>query len=143
MGVLQMCSVPLTLHARFGYEHWPAMLVGRRRWLDRASGLRRRRPGGCDKGSLGPTHLISLLAAVQDEAQFAPGGLVVVWVESQAIGSKVQHYKVIDAALGVTERGSWKVTDAVAEQPWLPNGPIPLQVTWTRPATDPRFGAVA
>ncbi len=54
----------LTLHARFGYEHWPAMLVRRRRWLDRASGLRRRRPGGCDMGSLGPTHLISLLLAV-------------------------------------------------------------------------------
>jgi hypothetical protein len=36
----------------------------RRRWLDRASGLRRRRPGGCDMGSLGLTHLISLLLAV-------------------------------------------------------------------------------
>jgi hypothetical protein len=91
----------------------------------------------------GHLHNEDMIAAVQDEAQFAPGELVVVWVESQAIGSKVQHYKVIDAALGVTERGTWKVTDAVAEQPWLPNGPIPLQVTWTRPATDPRFGAVA
>ncbi len=80
---------------------------------------------------------------MQDEARFAPGELVVVWVESQAIGSRVQHYKVIDAALGVIERGTWKVTDAVNEQPWLPNGPIPLQVTWTRPATDGRFGAVA
>ena len=91
----------------------------------------------------GHLHNEDMIAAVQDEAQFAPGELVVVWVESQAIGSKVQHYKVIDAALGVTERGTWKVTDAVAEQPWLPNGPIPLQVTWTRPATDPRFGAAA
>lgn len=91
----------------------------------------------------GHLHNEDMIAAVQDEAQFAPGELVVVWVESQAIGSKVQHYKVIDAALGVTERGTWKVTDAVAEQPWLPNGPIPLQVAWTRRATDPRFGAVA
>ena len=57
--------------------------------------------------------------------QFEPGELVVVWVESQAWGSKVQHYKVIDAALGVIERGTWKVADAVDEQPWLPNGPIP------------------
>src|SRR5271163_5324019 len=57
-------SERLTLHARFGYKRWPAMLVRRRRWLDRASGLRRRRPGGCDMGSLGPTHLISLLLAV-------------------------------------------------------------------------------
>ena len=92
----------------------------------------------------GHLHNEDLITAVQEQAQFAPGELVVVWVESQAIAtSKVQHYKVIDAALGVIERGSWKVADAVAEQPWLPNGPIPLQVTWTRPAADPRFGAAA
>ena len=96
----------------------------------------------------GHLHNEDLIKAMQDEARFEPGELVVVWVESQAIGSKVQHYKVIDAALGVIERGTWKVTDAVAEQPWLPNGPIPLQVTWTRPAVPPsktngQFGAVA
>src|SRR5580693_5513828 len=83
----------------------------------------------------GHLHNEDMIAAVQDEAQFAPGEPGVGWVEPQAIGSKVQHSKVIDAALGVTERGTWKVTDAVAEQPWLPNGPIPLQVTWTRRAT--------
>ena len=43
----------------------------------------------------------------------------------------MQHYKVIDAALGVIERGTWKVADAVKEQPWLPNGPIPTHVTWS------------
>jgi len=36
--------------------------------------------------------------------------------------------KVIDAALGVLERGTWNVADAVKQQPWLPNGPIPLNV---------------
>jgi hypothetical protein len=91
----------------------------------------------------GHLHNEDLIKAVQDEARFEPGELVVVWVESQAIGSKAQHYKVIDAALGVIERGTWKVADAVAEQPWLPNGPIPLDVTWTRPTTDGRFGAMA
>jgi uncharacterized membrane protein YeaQ/YmgE (transglycosylase-associated protein family) len=40
------------------------MLVRRRRWLDRASGQRKRRPGGWGMGSLGPTRLISLLLAV-------------------------------------------------------------------------------
>ncbi|HUO37108.1 MAG TPA: DUF3556 domain-containing protein, partial [Mycobacterium sp.] len=71
--------------------------------------------------------------------------LVVVWVESQPIQRKIQQYKVIDAALGVIERGTWHVEDAVNQQPWLPNGPIPLNVAWTRPATPPsdRFGAVA
>ncbi len=57
-------SGPLTLHTRFGNEYWPAPMVRRRRWLDRASGLPRRRPGGCDMGSIGPTHLISLLIAL-------------------------------------------------------------------------------
>jgi Transmembrane protein of unknown function (DUF3556) len=96
----------------------------------------------------GHLHNEDLIKAVQDEARFEPGELVVVWVESQAIGSKVQHYKVIDAALGVIERGTWKVSDAVNEQPWLPNGPIPLDVTWTRTFVPPsktngRFGQVA
>jgi hypothetical protein len=32
----------------------------------------------------------------------------------------------------MVERGSWSVRDAVAEQPWLPNGPIATEVTWRR-----------
>ena len=47
------------------------------------------------------------------------------------VAASCQHYQVIDAALGVIERGTWKVADAVAEQPWLPNGPIPTDVTWS------------
>jgi uncharacterized membrane protein YkgB len=83
----------------------------------------------------GHLHNEDLIAAVQKEAGFEPGELVIAWVESQAWGSKVQHYKLIDAALGVIERGTWKVADAVAEQPWLPNGPIPTQVTWSLAGT--------
>jgi hypothetical protein len=79
----------------------------------------------------GHLHNADLIASVQRQAGFEPGELVVVWVESQAWGSKVQHYQVIDAALGVIERGTWRVADAVAEQPWLPSGPIPLTITWT------------
>ncbi|MBJ7336063.1 DUF3556 domain-containing protein [Mycolicibacterium sp.] len=79
----------------------------------------------------GHLHDEDLITAVQREAAFEPGELVVVWVESQGWASKVQRYKVIDAALGVIERGTWKVADAVAEQPWLPNGPIPTEVTWS------------
>ncbi|OFB40161.1 hypothetical protein BA059_10465 [Mycolicibacterium sp. (ex Dasyatis americana)] len=88
----------------------------------------------------GHLHDENMIKAVQREAQFEPGELIVAWVESQAWGSKVQHYKLIDAALGVIERGTWNVADAVAEQPWLPNGPIPTQVTWSR---NDRHGALA
>ena len=52
-------------------------------------------------------------------------------------GSEWQHYQLIDAALGVVERGTWKVADAVAEQPWLPNGPIPTSVGWSLRDSDP------
>ena len=51
-----------------------------------------------------------------------------MYVESQPVHKKTQDYRVIDAALGVVERGTWNVHDAVDEQPWLPNGPIPLNV---------------
>jgi hypothetical protein len=47
------------------------------------------------------------------------------------------QYKVVDAALGVVERGYYHVRDAVAEQPWLPNGPIPHRVTWRLPGYEP------
>ncbi|MCW2856847.1 MAG: hypothetical protein JWR52_2462 [Marmoricola sp.] len=81
----------------------------------------------------GHLHNANLIAAVQRRLNLSPGDLVVTWVESQPIHKKTQSYQVIDAALGVVERGTWLVTDCTAEQPWLPNGPVPLEVTWTAP----------
>jgi hypothetical protein len=85
----------------------------------------------------GHLHNEDLIRAVQRQAEFEPGECVIAWVESEALGSGVQHYKLIDAALGVIERGTWKVADAVAEQPWLPNGPIPTEVSWSLRGTKP------
>ncbi|MBV8291864.1 MAG: DUF3556 domain-containing protein, partial [Mycobacterium sp.] len=85
----------------------------------------------------GHLHDADMIKAVQDEAGFEPGECVIAWVESEAFGSGVQHYQLIDAALGVVERGTWKVADAVEEQPWLPNGPIPTEVIWSMPGTEP------
>jgi uncharacterized membrane protein YkgB len=85
----------------------------------------------------GHLHNEDLIRAVQRQAAFEPGECVIAWVESEAFGNGVQHYKLIDAALGVIERGTWKVADAVAEQPWLPNGPIPTQVSWSLSGTKP------
>ncbi len=81
---------------------------------------------------MGTCTMPTLIEAVQRRVGFAPGELVVIWVESQPVQSDVQRYQLIDAALGVIERGTWKVADAVREQPWLPNGSIPLTVTWRR-----------
>ncbi|MCV7355484.1 DUF3556 domain-containing protein [Mycolicibacterium fluoranthenivorans] len=80
----------------------------------------------------GHLHNEDLIRGIQTEARFEPGEFVIAWVESQPIHKKTQEYKVIDAALGVIERGTWNVADLVNEQPWLPNGPIPLNVTWQR-----------
>jgi hypothetical protein len=78
----------------------------------------------------GHLHDARFIAALQKRCAFEPGELVVAWVESQPVHQGIQRYQLIDAALGVVERGTWRVADAVAEQPWLPNGPIPLAVTW-------------
>lgn len=90
----------------------------------------------------GHLHDEDMIRAVQRQAAFEPGECVIAWVESEAFGSGVQHYKLIDAALGVIERGTWKVADAVREQPWLPNGPIPIRVGWSLRGTPPAAAAV-
>jgi hypothetical protein len=80
----------------------------------------------------GHMHDEHMIAAVQEQVGFEPGELVVAWCESQAWGSSVQHYQLIDAALGVIETGTWKVADVAEAQPWLPDGPVPTTVTWSR-----------
>jgi hypothetical protein len=78
----------------------------------------------------GHLHNPKLIEAIQRRCNFAPGELIVVYAESEPILGGRQAYQVIDAALGVIERGSWAVTDALREQPWLPNGPIPTRTDW-------------
>jgi hypothetical protein len=85
----------------------------------------------------GHFHSEQLINAIQKRCHFEPGQFIVVWLESQPINQKRQRYKVIDAAVGVIERGSYRVADAVAQQPWLPDGPIPFDVEWARPVTAP------
>jgi hypothetical protein len=76
----------------------------------------------------GHLHDRRLIEAIQKRCEFAPGEFIVVWVESEPVGNGRQQYLVIDAAVGIIERGSWAVSDAVAEQPWLPDGPIRTHV---------------
>jgi Transmembrane protein of unknown function (DUF3556) len=81
----------------------------------------------------GHLHGETLIRAIQRRCRFAPGEFIVVYAESEPLGNGRQEYWVMDAAVGVVERGSWAVKDAVGEQPWLPNGPIPMQVDWRKP----------
>ena len=91
----------------------------------------------------GHFHDEQLIAALQRRCNFAPGEFLVAWLESQPIHKRTQEYKVIDAALGVIETGTYRVQDAIDAQPWLPDGPIPFQIDSTlhvdarRALTDP------
>ncbi|WP_072813959.1 DUF3556 domain-containing protein [Rhodococcus zopfii] len=86
----------------------------------------------------GDGHLFNelLLTEIQRRAQFEPGEVVVVWIESQPLHKNYLEYKVIDLGLGVIERGTYTVKDAREPQPWLPDGPIPMNITWTRSSTN-------
>ncbi len=85
-----------------------------------------------------------LVEAVQQRCNYEPGDLVVVFTESQPMFDKRVQYRVIDAALGVVEKGWYHNDDAAHEQPWLPNGLLPHVITWTRegyvPAGEPYPG---
>jgi len=78
----------------------------------------------------GHLHDRRFIESIQRRCSFAPGEFVVAWIESQPVHKNYQRYEVIDAAVGVVETGTYVVADAVAEQPWLPNGPIPVTVEW-------------
>jgi uncharacterized membrane protein YkgB len=81
----------------------------------------------------GHLHDHRFIESVQRRCGFAPGEFLVVWIESQPVHKPYLAYQVIDAALGVVERGTYLVDDAIAEQPWLPNGPIAVDVDWRLP----------
>ncbi len=85
--------------------------------------------------NFGDGHLYSprLIDAVQRRCQFSPGEWIITYVESQPIHRQFQEYLVLDAAVGVVERGRIAIEDLIVEQPWLPNGPVPCEVTWRRP----------
>ncbi|HEX4108309.1 MAG TPA: DUF3556 domain-containing protein [Solirubrobacteraceae bacterium] len=78
----------------------------------------------------GHLHNQHLIEALQTRCNFAPGEFSVVWVESEPVFGGRQQYWVMDAAVGIVERGSWSVKEAVETVPWLPDGPIATQVDW-------------
>jgi hypothetical protein len=73
----------------------------------------------------GHLHHEQLVAAVQERCGFAPGELRVVVLESAPMGSDRQAYRLVDAAVGVFERGYVLVKDMLDRQPWeIDNLPV-------------------
>ena len=93
--------------------------------------------GICTGFNFGDGHLHdeNMIAAVQEQVRFDPGDVMIVWAESQPITRFEQDFKIIDPAVGVLAKGTWSVRDCVNALPWLPDGPIPLNITWT---SDPK-----
>jgi hypothetical protein len=78
----------------------------------------------------GHFHGRQLLAAVQERCGFAPGEVRVIELESEAVGSGCQRYRIHDAATGLLEEGSVAVADMVERQPWLDESwEFPVEVT--------------
>lgn len=76
----------------------------------------------------GHLHDEQLMSEMQRRCQFEPGDCIVVYIESEPFMNGEQHYRVHDLALGLIEEGYVRVSDMVATQGWLPDGPIPVRV---------------
>lgn len=81
----------------------------------------------------GHFHGRQLLEAVQERCGFEPGELRVIALESEAVGSGRQRYRIYDAATGLLEEGSVAVADMIERQPWLGESwDFPVEVTRRR-----------
>jgi hypothetical protein len=90
----------------------------------------------------GHLHSAQLLEAVQEQCGFAEGELRVITLESQPAHIQRQHYRIYDAASGLTEEGWVAIADMVERVPWLDESwDFPVDVTWKR--EQPAGAAVA
>jgi hypothetical protein len=81
----------------------------------------------------GHFHNEQLLAAVQEQVNYAEGDLRVITLESQPAHVQRQRYGIFDAACGLIEEGWVDVADMVARGPWLEESwEFPAEVTWRR-----------
>jgi len=76
--------------------------------------------------SFGDGHLHNerLIEALQRRCHFEPEELRVLILDAQPIHRQWQRYRIVDAATGEIERGSFRVSDVVTRQPWEHDVPI-------------------
>ncbi len=68
----------------------------------------------------GHLHSEQLLRAVQEQCGFEDGELRCIAVESQPLGRRTLHYRVLDAKAGVLATGNVDVAALRRRQPWTP-----------------------
>lgn len=81
----------------------------------------------------GHLHNENLLAALQSRCRFEPGEVRVIMIDGQPIHRQHQHYRLVDAASGEFERGTFEIADLVIRQPWQDDVPVDII-----PAIDPK-----
>jgi Transmembrane protein of unknown function (DUF3556) len=74
----------------------------------------------------GHLHNEQLIAALQRRCRFEPGEVRVILVDGQPIQRQSHDYRLVDAATGEFERGTFRVADTRARQPWQDD--VPVQV---------------
>ncbi len=74
----------------------------------------------------GHLHNEQLIAAVQNRCHFEPGEVRVILLDGQPIHRQWHEYRLVDAATGEFERGTFRIADTCARQPWQDD--VPVQV---------------
>lgn len=77
----------------------------------------------------GHLHQEQLLAALQARCHFAPGEVRVVMLDGQPMHRQRQEYRLVDAATGEFESGTFDVADCVIRQPWEHDVPVTVADT--------------
>jgi hypothetical protein len=79
--------------------------------------------------SFGDGHLHNehLVAALHSRCRFEPGEVRIIMIDGQPIHRQRQQYRLVDAATGEFERGTFNIADLVVRQPWQDD--VPLAVT--------------
>lgn len=72
----------------------------------------------------GHLHNESLLRALHARCHFEPGEVRVIMIDGQPIHRQRQEYRLIDAATGEFERGTFDIADLVVRQPWQDDVPV-------------------
>lgn len=72
----------------------------------------------------GHLHHEQLIDALQRRCHFEPEELRVLILDGQPIHRQSQEYRIVDAATGEIERGTFRVADTACRQPWEHDVPI-------------------
>lgn len=72
----------------------------------------------------GHLHNESLLRALHTRCRFEPGEVRVIMIDGQPIHRQRQEYRLVDAATGEFERGTFDIADLVIRQPWQDDVPV-------------------